>query len=47
MSDTIHVRAEKPYDVTVSNGCLETLPELTGGRRVALIHGASLGELAQ
>jgi 3-dehydroquinate synthase len=47
MSDLIHVRAETPYDVTVSHGCLEKLPELTGGRRVALVHGASLGGLAR
>lgn len=46
MSETIHVNAEKPYDVTVSHGCLGSLPEIAGGRRVALIHGASLGELA-
>jgi 3-dehydroquinate synthase len=43
----IHVRAEKPYEVTVSHGCLERLPELMGGRRVALVHGASLAELAR
>lgn len=47
MSGTIHVNAERPYDVTVAHGCLETLPEVTGGRRVALVHGASLGDLAR
>lgn len=47
MTSTIHVQAETPYEVTVSHGCVETLPVLTGGRRVALIHGASLGELAR
>ena len=46
MTDTIHVSAEKPYDVTVSRGCIAQLPELVRGRRTALIHAASLTGLA-
>ncbi len=46
MSDTIHVNAETPYDVTVSHGCLAALAGLTSGRRVALVHASALGTLA-
>lgn len=46
MSDTIKVAAEKPYEVTVSRGCLAALPEHVGGRRAALIHATSLAALA-
>ena len=35
MSDTIHVHAEQPYDVTVSRGCLASLAGLTAGRRAS------------
>jgi 3-dehydroquinate synthase len=47
MTEQIHVAAEKPYDVTVSRGCLAQLPELVGGRRTALVHASSLAGLAQ
>ncbi len=43
---TIHVSAEKPYDVTVSRGCLALLPDLVGGRRTAIVHAAALTALA-
>lgn len=46
MTDTIHVSAEKPYDVTVSHGCLAQLRGLVRGRRTALVHASSLAELA-
>jgi 3-dehydroquinate synthase len=46
MTDTIHVSAERPYDVTVSRGCIAQLPELVRGRRTALVHAASLTDLA-
>lgn len=42
----IHVTTDKPYDVTVSRGCIDQLAPLVAGRRVALLHGASLGGLA-
>jgi len=44
---TVHVSAEKPYDVTVSRGCLAQLPDLVRGRRTALVHAASLAALAE
>src|SRR5664280_2021610 len=47
MTEQIHVAAEKPYDVTVSRGCLAQLPELVGGRRTALVHASSRAGLAQ
>ena len=47
MTEQIHVAAEKPYDVTVSQGCLAQLPGLVGGRRTALVHASSLAGLAQ
>jgi 3-dehydroquinate synthase len=43
---TIHVSAEKPYDVTVSRGCLAQLAGLVRGRRTAVVHAASLTALA-
>jgi 3-dehydroquinate synthase len=46
MTDTIHVSAEKPYDVTVSRGCIAALPDLVRGRRVAVVHTSSLTALA-
>jgi 3-dehydroquinate synthase len=46
VTDTIHVSAEKPYDVTVSRGCIAQLPELVRGRRTALVHASSLTALA-
>lgn len=47
MTEQIHVAAEKPYDVSVSRGCLAQLPGLVGGRRTALVHGSSLAALAR
>ena len=46
MTQEIHVSAEKPYDVTVSRGSLDLLRELVRGRRVAIVHAASLTGLA-
>jgi 3-dehydroquinate synthase len=46
MTDTIHVSAEKPYDVTVSRGCIAQLADLVRGRRTALVHASSLTALA-
>lgn len=43
---TIHVSAERPYDVTVARGCVARLPELVGGRRTAVVHAASLTAMA-
>ncbi|MBI4898918.1 MAG: 3-dehydroquinate synthase [Actinobacteria bacterium] len=43
---TIHVSAERPYDVTVSRGCLAQLTGLVRGRRTAVVHAASLTALA-
>lgn len=47
MTEQIHVAAEKPYDVSVSRGCLAQLPELVGDRRTALVHASSLAALAR
>jgi len=47
MTEQIHVAAEKPYDVSVSRGCLAQLPGLVGGRRTALVHASSLAALAR
>ena len=46
MTEQIHVSAEKPYDVTVSRGCLADLPDLVRGRRTAVVHPSSLAPLA-
>ena len=46
MTDTIHVAAEKPYDISVSRGCVAQLPDLVSGRRTALVHSSSLSGLA-
>jgi 3-dehydroquinate synthase len=46
VTNTIHVSAEEPYDVTVSRGCVALLPELVRGRRAALVHASSLTALA-
>ena len=47
MTEQIHIAAEKPYDVTVSRGCLAELPDLVHGRRTALVHASSLAGLAR
>ncbi len=47
MTRTIHVAAEKPYDVLVEAGALDRLPGLVGGRRTAVIHPRSLRGLAE
>ena len=47
MTEQIHIAAEKPYDVTVSRGCLAELPGLVHGRRTALVHASSLAGLAR
>ena len=45
--DRITVRTERPYDVVVGAGASRLLTDVAGGRRVALIHPASVTKQAR
>ncbi|MDU6339282.1 MAG: 3-dehydroquinate synthase family protein, partial [Cutibacterium granulosum] len=45
--DRITVNTERPYDVVVGAGASRLLTDVAGGRRVALIHPASMTEQAR
>ena len=45
--DRITVRTERPYDVVVGAGASRLLTDVAGGRRVVLIHPASVTKQAR